>query len=668
MRVPFRGIVPRRAAGVFATLVLVPAMALADQPQEAPYQPPVYPGGPMSLLEAVRLTLEHEPGIKLQEQAVLISRGLAQQATGQFDATLLGEIAVEVKQERLPERDKESERKKRRELRENAQEGEQILAELDPQILEWLAARDIFLAGGDTDGVTFTNLFDQAQWNLMMQTLRTATAEQLPIVRDAVLEWINQQIAALQDARSETAERLADIYEDLSNLGAIPEVTRTTNANILLQLRKPYRSGIVLTPFLDLSAESVNYKGKPRSEEFGGLGIKDSYRSRIGFSVQVPLGRGRGIEATGAAERAAGIDAAASEATLAHAAANSVLQTVRAYWALVAAQERLAVLEKSLALQVDLIELTSALIEADEMPRVELNRARARESEARAQVEEARRGVHEAQLGLARVVGLKIEAEYQAPLAGEGFPAFPAEEQVAGLDAGHLAEVALNRRQDIRSAALLESSGRVLWRAADLDTRRRTDLDLRVSYAGLGEDNRVFRGLEKAFSPSYTGPSARLGVNIDWPLANNTQLGRLQQQRALYSQRIIGARDLERLARNSVLLSIGSLRETLRQYSEYEQAVAASRETTEAEMEKLRLGTATLLDAIVTEQRQLNSELALVASRQQLAQLLVQLRFDTGTLVEGTGQDREVPLSNLVTLPTPPAISQGESHETAGAQ
>lgn len=662
MKVPHSFIHPSLFIGTMVLVLLLPVAAQGEEPPP-PYQPPVHPGGQISLLEAVRLTLEHEPGIKLQEQTVAITRGLAQQATGQFDATLLGELSYEFKQESLTERDKEAERKKRREARENAEEGERILGELDPQILEWLAARDVLIAGGDTDAVTFTNYFDQAQWNLMMQTLRTATPEQYPIVRDAVLQWLGSQITALQDARAETATKLAEIYEDLRNLGAVPDTTQSMNANLLLQLRKPYRTGVVLTPFLDLSAESINYKGKRRAEELGGLGVTDSYRARVGFAVQVPLGRGRGVESAAAAERAASLDALASEATLAHAAATSVLQTTLAYWDLVGAQERLAAMERSLALQVNLMELTTALIEADEMPRVELNRARAREAEARAQVDEARRGVHEARLRLALVVGLQVDAEVHAPLAGDPFPSFPGDDQVNALDAGLLGDEAMARRHDLRAAALSESSGRALWRASDLDTRRRTDLDLEVSYAGLGENNQVTRGLKSAFTGGLKGPSARAGITVDWPLANNFQLGRLQQQRAIYSQRIIGTRDLERLTRNNVLSTLGSLRETSRQLQEYTTAVLASRDTTEAELEKLRLGTSTLLDAIVTEQRQLNTELALVASQQRLAQLLAQLRFDTGTLVEEAENERAVLLDTLLTLPAPAGLTAGGGHE-----
>src|SRR5207245_8022464 len=54
----------------------------------------------ISLLDAVRLTLSEDPAIKIQEQQREISRGILQEATGQFDVNV--ESALSRNISRLP--------------------------------------------------------------------------------------------------------------------------------------------------------------------------------------------------------------------------------------------------------------------------------------------------------------------------------------------------------------------------------------------------------------------------------------------------------------------------------------------------------------------------------------------------------------------------------------
>ena len=80
----------------------------------------------------------------------------------------------------------------------------------------------------------------------------------------------------------------------------------------------------------------------------------------------------------GAAERAARLQSEASLHQVAYAASSSVLNTVLAYWAVAAAQERLVLLERSVDQQRQVEQLSLALVRADEIPRAELDRIRAR--------------------------------------------------------------------------------------------------------------------------------------------------------------------------------------------------------------------------------------------------------------------------------------------------
>ena len=477
-----------------------------------------------------------------------------------------------------------------------------------------------------------------------------------PSKQASVLQTINTWIeASKSDAQKAITAANADQQKQLAALAALgpmPRVNQDYSGSLNLQLAKQYRNGITLTPFLDLNGSGTGYKGKPNNSDFGGKGIVDSYTSQLGFTVNIPLGRNAGVETTGAAERAAQIDYEASLSALTHAASNSVLNTVLAYWSLVAAQERVKVLQENLALQSKLLELTQTLIQADELPRSEMARSQAAEANARAQVEDAKRSLHEARVTLARTMGLQVNDETNAPLASDTFPEPPAETALQALSLDGLQQEALERRYDLRAATQAQMSGRVLWRAAVLNLKRQVDLQMQFSYAGLGEDNGIVDGLRAAVS-KWTGPSGQVGLNVNWPFANNFQRGLLEQQAALYTQSQISARDLERVIRANVVLASGSLGEAALQFRQYSESVNYYKQTVDAEMEKLRVGNSTLIDTILTQEQLTNSQLALVGARQLYSQFLGQLRFETGTLVKERKEGKFITEQDIVSLPVP---------------
>ena len=485
-----------------------------------------------------------------------------------------------------------------------------------------------------------------AAYLLMIDSL----IESDPSSRNLLL--IDRNIAAVEAAAGR---------ESLRRLGGIAEIERTQTGTLSLKLFKQFRTGITFAPFLDVTGSSLDWVGKANSSDFGGPGSVDTYTSTVGFSLVIPFGRGHGRESTGAREQAANIDYEATRSALTHTAATSVLNTLIGYWDLVAAQETLAVQESSLELQTKLVEMVTALVQGDEMPRSEISRMKARLAEVEAQVEDARRRLYESRVSLASVIGLDVQHGEQAPMAAEGFPVYPSREAVSELPVGQLADLAMGRRYDLLSAQQLESSGKVLWRAAVIDLAPIADLDMRVSYSGLHEGGTVANGIDGSLLGSWVGPSAKVGFNYEQPIGNNVQEGRLEQQTAQYRTRAINSRNLARLIRANLVKSVGSLEEALAQLDSYREAAGYYQEAVDNEFEKLRYGRSTLIDAITTQRRQVGATLALVGSQKTVAQLLSQLKFESGTMVV-EGPDGEPQIApNLTSLPETTGGAGGSS-------
>ncbi len=642
--------------------LLVPAMALPaafakkkDVEEPPVFSPVTYSEEQISLLEAVNLTLQNDPTILLQEESVRLSQGVAQQEKGSFDLSFKADLdASYVKQELL-----ESTKKREREKRDQAEQRFED-ARLDRQAAE--RGRDVL---GDIVDALERNP-NQPVSPLIPDDAEDALSIELLVfiaLIDAEIDFetdpdkrqdlVNQRQQTIEDAFTTAVESGVpaaiqaeeDALSEWLRLGPVPEDEEIYSGRFNLRLEKPFRSGILFAPFIELTLEGSNFVGKKQSDLDGGKGTEDTHKETVGFTVNLPLGRGRGKAATGAAERAAKIDLEASRSALLHQASSSVFRTAQAYWALRAAQETVGIFEESLERQERLVEITDALIQADELPRAEMARAKARAANTRGSVEGALRSLHQARLSLAQVVGLNVEDEAHAPLAGDGFPPAPDPASFETVNSSNMAREAVDQRFDYRAAVQLRDSRKVLVRAARLNLRPVVDLQLKPFYTARAESS-FSEAIDR-----WVGPSGSLALNLDKPFGNNTQKGQLLQSQANFRISDINLENLARLIKSNVVLSFGSLRLALEQLVRADEAIGYYQQTVDAEIEKFRSGSSTLVDTILTEERLTEAYLQWVSAQQQWATFLSQLRFETGTLITGQPEVSRVDEENLFAVP-----------------
>jgi outer membrane protein TolC len=615
----------------------------------AAYVPPVvrFPADGITLGEALRLTLANEPTIKLQQSELRRQEGVALEQEGVFDYALQGTAFYEYRQQELPESRKENEREQREDLQQ-AIDLTRADYQRSQRLLELIRAAQVAPPGaGQAQAIAAIDPDLGAQLQaldvlIQSQTNAAARNELIRIRQDFLTRTfgeIEQGALVSIEGFQQAEQRLIDIGE-----APVDEVFKTGGFHV--QLSRRLRNGFSFAPFFTGRVESDNFKGKPRSPDFGGKGLEDLYTFQAGVDALVPLGRGRGSDAFGAFERAARLEANASRFALQHETAVSVLNTVLAYWGLRAAQESLEAARDSSTMQTRLVAITRASIDAGELPRVDLARVLASQARSDAQLRETERGVQEARIALATAMGVASSVEDATlPLARSAFPAPP---DLATLDAGRIGALvgaASKQRTDIQSAALLEESGRVLERSAETDLRPRLDVLNKTWFTALDE---------KSFSNAidrWVGPSFDVRFEVEQPLSNEGAEGRHLQRQAEARQREITAGDLRRTASLSVVRTAQSLRQARLRLEQAQAAVDAFQRTIDAELERFRAGEATLIDTILTESQQTESRFALVAARLEVARLLAQLRFETGTLVTFKGALPTVSETDLVTVP-----------------
>jgi len=641
---------------VSVCLLAGPSARAADRPLgDAPWRPvALQPEQSLSLLDAVRLTLQNDPNIRLVESQYRQKEGVTQELAGQFDLTLRANAGFQYNREELRDSTKRREQKNRDDLDAIIPRADSVLASLqrglanlqDPNAIENPAEIDF------TEGVTNPSIANdllKIQNDLILLTELIATTAD-PFTRrqleDLRTDLLQSGIDAFATQVSEVEGVPDALRQARADLGDTPEEQFSKRWNAHLDLIKQYRNGIFVSPYADLNFTGQNYVGKSTTDAAkGGQGVPDLYRGEVGFDVRVPLRRGLGRDSVAASESASKKDAEATRLSLLHQESQSILQTVLAYWEVRSAADQLEVSKRSVELQADLLNLTQELIKAGEMPAADEARNQASYSDALARQEAAERRLHEARVGLARTMGMTLAGAALGPMAAEAFPA-PAAVVAPDPAVEAMVRVAIDRRNDLlASQTVLEAAG-ILSKGAKLDARRLLNLDGSFWGTGIGED-------EIGEMDRWVFKSGEARATFEMPFANNQATGRYNQRVASQRQAAIDAGDLGRTIALNVERLSRSLALAAERLARARDSVAAYDKTIEAEQAKLKAGDSTLIDTILTEQQTTAARLTLVSAQQEYATTLARLLFETGLILERQGGMAKVDGEALVAVPAP---------------
>ena len=616
------------AVPIVALLVIAPGSALAQDSAE-----PATPGSPAPIMtfsaagitldDAIAVTLRNDPDLQQSRVEVQRLEGMQQQFRGAFDTSLFVTAEYTQRLQELSESQKETEARKRDQLDSALVGREEGFAEA--QRVRGLVQdlRDAPIGGGPLDDLAAISPATAATVRVLDQLILGATPAQRQQFVNIRSTFLSDALAQFDDEVRQAGDDLDRLSEQRRLLGDVPVDEVFIDATGSVSLSKRFRSGMVVSPFFDSTFAGTNFKGKSRATELGGKGIPDQLTFRAGVNLTVPLLRGRGAQSVAAAERAAGFEVAAGQLILDHQAAASVLRTVQAYWTARGAQEAAAIARQSVEFQTTLTGLTQQIIGAGDLPQVELARARASEARARAQAEDAERRYHEARVALADAMGVAVTGDPATlPTAAEAFPQAATQNPV-----NTLIEQAVGARPDLQAAGRSLQASLTRVDAARLDLRSRLDLEVGSWFTALGEGSGP-KALDR-----WVGPSASVGFQYQKPLGNNSARGALAQREAEVAQRQISQRDLDRRIRLRVVESVGTLEQAAARVAQAEAAVGFYATTVNADLQRFRTGDVTLLDTVITQQQQIDAQLGLILARQDLAQRLAELRFQTGTLV-----------------------------------
>ena len=404
-----------------------------------------------------------------------------------------------------------------------------------------------------------------------------------------------------------------------------------------LKLPKYFRSGFLVSPYADANYSSTPFEATPT-----GATELNLWTLTAGVEFGLPLLRNRGATAFAAAERGARAEAEASRLTYEHEASVAALTVIQAYWDLRAEEESLVATQRSVEVAARLVEVAKSLVSAEELPRIELARAQAADARARSVFSDAQRRVRDARVALVTVIGVTVaEGDSALPRTADVFPAI-APPSFPDAATALLASESIDRRLDVGASRKLDEAGRILEAGALRNKAPLLDLTANTWATGLGADT-ISRAAE-----DWVGPSVSLGLQFEAPFGNNALRGQAVQRTAEARQRQVSAADLARQVHLEVLRIAAAVSEAAARVQQAEVAAKLYQATVDAEIERFRVGETTLIDTLQSEQQLTDAQLTLASAQRDLAQLVAELRFQTGTLLPGMA----VAGPNFMTLPS----------------
>jgi len=422
----------------------------------------------------------------------------------------------------------------------------------------------------------------------------------------------------------------------------------TNNSQIDFGGTKEFRNGIVVNPSITDARITDNLTNRQ--------GINTG---KIQVVATVPLLRGRGSTVVDAQEAASAKQLKAAQFEV-NETISAVLATVASsYWNAVAAKKQLDVLRESESSARALTESIRSLIEADRLPRTDIN-----EAEANLAVRESNRLTGEQRLVEARQqlaidMGLDATEMSSLPDLSIGFPNemspedIPTDQQSIGL----YIQLALERKPELRALKQREEASQRIAGASRDALRPELDLNVSTGVTGLYEGTRIDQYFTAPVH-AIRGEDITAGITYRFAPGRDAAAGALEQANAAARQTDLQYQDLARRTAAAVAPALLGFRSQTLQLRRTREAVQLYRNSVDAEHEKLRMGAGNVINTINVEDRLTGSLASEVQAQLGYLQALVRLRVATSTIVAPDQQTGFVDAELFTKPPSLPAAAK----------
>jgi outer membrane protein len=494
---------------------------------------------------------------------------------------------------------------------------------------------------------------DDAIRSTLLRHPQLRIQEQQAVAQQGVLQQAKGQFDTnlVGDASQGHTYRPLTAYEEFlyAQYDLVPIASATTNTSqIALGATKELRNGIVLSPSITATRLTDNLTNR------GGIS-----QGAIEFAVTLPLLRGRGRAVVTAQETSSELQLKAAMFEVNETITGLLATVASSYWNAVAATKQLEILRGSESRARTLTESIQSLIDADRLPRADINNVEADMATREANRLAGEQRLVEARQQLAIDMGLDASEFAELPETATEFPAeLPPDQIPTGASSlERYIQLALDQRPELAAQKQRQQASRIIVGASRNALKPDLNVTLGTGVSGLDEGARID---EYLFSPLHSARGADLtgGISYRFPPARDAAAGVLKQATAAATQADLQYREIARRTAAAVGPALTGMRSEALQLRSTHESVRFYRNSLDAEREKLRMGAGSVINTITIEDRLTGALQGEIQAELEYAQALVRLRLVTSTIVSSDQKGGSVDSTVFSVLPSLPIAGQ----------
>lgn len=405
--------------------------------------------------------------------------------------------------------------------------------------------------------------------------------------------------------------------------------SRFTGASVGLQ--RKFRSSFTVSLTVDYTMTSDNLMLNRFNQNVDPF-IQDHVVTST-ISLTQPLLRGRGRRIATALEEASKLNLESVDDNAEFANSFELLQMGTAYWQYLAASKSLEAFKQNEARVRRVLEITQELVNADRRPAGDLAQIQADLASQERQTRIADQALYSAKLNLGRFIGLSEEESKQLGSPLDEFPSMIESGYKDNLDINDFKKIAQENRLDIIAAKKTQDAIELQLSLAQNDKQPQLDLIGSVSYGGMNMGNGFDSALATFSRNEGRDVGFGVGLRFSFPVNNNLAKGRFIQNEVAYKDQEIANRDLQRNIDLNVSIAMNNLDNSILILQKALESLEFYQEVFSNEQVKFQNGLTTLLNLILFQERLTFAQLDYIQAQQQFANAIINLRYETGTLL-----------------------------------
>lgn len=374
---------------------------------------------------------------------------------------------------------------------------------------------------------------------------------------------------------------------------------------------------------------NVTLTSDSTGDRFEGQEFNQAANTVLGLTVTVPLWRGRGSYLTTLPLELAKIDFEASSFDLKHQIDISILQSVTNYWNYRGSRETLKLLRDSEERSRVLTEEIQALINADELPKSELNVVKAQLSRRKGSRLRGELSVIDAKAALATNLGIVLSGstEDSSPITELAEPGID-RKLFERLKPETIMENVVKIRNDFSALDSRIVIANKQIELAENETKPSLNVVVGGNYTTFKQDDQPLG----SFGADRYGPN--WSVQLSYVQALRQTSAKANQRIAVLglSQRQVERSELQRATTVDLNATLFAFIQSDRRYSEARDRYELSMKNVSNERKKLLMGSSTILDVLNVEDQLLQAEIDVIQERVSYGSFLVRLLFVSGHL------------------------------------